>query len=135
MRKAASPSPTSGRPGDWTVRAEDLGPKHAMNPEVVSRRRGQHGQRHRRICDVRALTLGGRVILSDGKPIAPESHVSIRGKRTALDESGRFSTTGLLPDSVAVSASVKGYRLSRDNRSLDASGRFLRGSSIPTSPT
>lgn len=69
--------------------------------------------------------VAGRVVLSDGKPIPPDTRLLL-GREQAWDHTearlgpdGRFAFTGVPEESVSISVRVKAYKFSKRNRSLD----------------
>jgi protocatechuate 3,4-dioxygenase beta subunit len=75
---------------------------------------------------VKGFKLGGRVVLSDGKPVPAGTRIIIDRDRAwdsqlpTLDPDGGFSVTGIPSGEViGVSVSVPGYHLSKQNVSLD----------------
>ena len=78
--------------------------------------------------------IAGQVLLADGKPIPPGTRVMVSREeawdslRTTLDAAGRFELVGLPTESVSLSVSVAGYRLSTRNKSFDTNNPFqLKG--------
>ncbi|MFO1501922.1 MAG: carboxypeptidase-like regulatory domain-containing protein [Verrucomicrobiota bacterium] len=74
---------------------------------------------------VNGQTVAGRVVLSDGKPIPPGTRLLL-GRGDAwdtsvcdLDDTGRFEFRQIPKESVGLSVSVPGYRMSTRNKSLD----------------
>src|SRR5581483_3150535 len=72
-----------------------------------------------------AHSLKGHVVLADGKSIPSKTRLLV-GREEAwdtltvdLDKNGNFSATGIPSESVSLSVSVKGYRMSAQNASLD----------------
>ncbi|MGN6644591.1 MAG: carboxypeptidase-like regulatory domain-containing protein, partial [Verrucomicrobiota bacterium] len=72
-----------------------------------------------------ANRLAGRLVLADGKPIPPKTRLLVSREQAwdsmqlTLDEEGRFDTTGIPSETISLSARVKGYRVSAQNKSLD----------------
>jgi hypothetical protein len=69
--------------------------------------------------------LAGRVVLSDGKPVPPETRLFL-GREDAwdhteatLDADGHFEFQGVPAESVGLSVRIKGYKFSKRNPSLD----------------
>jgi hypothetical protein len=62
-------------------------------------------------------TLRGKVVLADGKPIAPDMRVTLSAQRawdsqvTAISPDGRFEFQGLPAGVFDIAPGVKGYRL------------------------
>jgi hypothetical protein len=78
----------------------------------------------------RGYRVSGRVVLSDGKPVPRDTRV-LASRRAAwdsqtaiADEDGRFSFTGLPPESLSLSTKVRGYRASTQNASFDLLNRL-----------
>jgi beta-lactamase regulating signal transducer with metallopeptidase domain/uncharacterized GH25 family protein len=77
-----------------------------------------------------AHKLAGQVVLSDGIPVPARTRLLVSREgawdsmQLELDKDGRFETAGLPRETVSLSASVKGYRLSARNRSLDQANPF-----------
>jgi len=74
--------------------------------------------------------LAGQIRLSDGERVAPHTRV-LAGREEAwdtsqieADEQGRFSFEGVPPETIHLSAGIKGYRFSYHNRSLDPNSEF-----------
>lgn len=74
---------------------------------------------------VPGLRLTGRVMLSDGNPVPPNTRLHI-GREEAWDSlsvelgpAGQFDVQGLPPESYGVSLRVRGYTMSAKNKSLD----------------
>ncbi len=72
-----------------------------------------------------AHRLAGRVVLSDGKPVPPDTRLFL-GREQAwdhaealLDAEGRFEFRGVPTESVSLSVRVKGYKFSQRNSNLD----------------
>lgn len=63
-----------------------------------------------------AYTLRGKVVLSDGKPIPPDTHVTLSSDAgfdsqiTTVAEDGSFEFRGLSKSVYSVSAAVRGYK-------------------------
>jgi hypothetical protein len=125
-----------GPSGDWYVYGlmHSIGSQGAVAAETV-RVLGDNS-----VSDVGDLvvsashTLSGRVVLSDGQPIPPKTRLTVSrdgpwdSQTVILDADGRFSVSGLPTESFHVFTSVKGYHLSRQNRSLELLNlTFLRG--------
>lgn len=80
------------------------------------------------------LTLSGRVVLADGKPLPARTRLSV-SREAAWDTrtvepaaDGRFEVRGLPPEEVTVFVGVRGYRVSAKNVSRDpANGDRLMG--------
>jgi len=76
--------------------------------------------------------LAGRVALSDGKPVPPNTRLFLGRDEAwdhtevALDPDGRFAFEGVPNESVSIGVSIKGYTFSKRNPSLD----WLNGSII-----
>jgi hypothetical protein len=72
----------------------------------------------------------GQVILSDGKPIPPRTRLMVSRedawdfRRVELDPEGRFEVSGLPTERYSFSISIKGYRLSPKNHSIDTQNPF-----------
>jgi len=79
-----------------------------------------------------AHRLTGRVVLSDGQPVPPGTRLFM-GREKAwdhtealLDAEGRFEFMAVPAESVSLSVRIKGYKLSKDNPSLDwLNGRIV----------
>ena len=77
--------------------------------------------------------IKGRVLLSDGKALPPKTRLVISREdawdvqRVFLDQEGRFEISGLPTERYSLNVSVRGYRLSPKNHSLDAQNRRLLG--------
>lgn len=71
------------------------------------------------------VRLKGRVILSDGKPVPPNTQLYVGregawdSRNIVLDANGTFELTGIPVESISVGVRVPGYRLSEKNVSLD----------------
>lgn len=72
-----------------------------------------------------AYTITGRVVLSDGRPVPPNTQMFL-GREEAMDSSqikldadGRFEFKGVPAESVSLGVRIKGYRMSKRNPSLD----------------
>lgn len=72
-----------------------------------------------------ARTLVGRIVLSDGKPIPPDTRLFL-GREDAWDHTevavspdGKFQLSGVPEEPVSISVRVKGYKFSKRNPSLD----------------
>jgi hypothetical protein len=72
-----------------------------------------------------AHRLAGRVVLSDGTPVPPDTRLFL-GREDAWDHTeatlgtdGRFEFQGVPPESVGLSVRIKGYKFSKRNPSLD----------------
>jgi hypothetical protein len=69
--------------------------------------------------------VAGRVALSDGKPIPPDTRLFLGREEAwdhtevALDRDGRFEFNGVPDESVSVGVRIKGYTFSKRNPSLD----------------
>jgi hypothetical protein len=74
--------------------------------------------------------LTGRLVLADGKPVPPETRVlaSREGawdsQTAAVGPDGRFSFSGLPPEQLHLSTTVRGYHPSTRNASLDLLNPF-----------
>lgn len=72
-----------------------------------------------------AFTVGGQIILSDGKPVPAATRLMVGRHRAwdsqtvTLDSGGRFSVSGVPGEEIHVSVSIRGYHLSTQNVSLD----------------
>jgi len=72
-----------------------------------------------------AFTVGGQIILSDGKPVPPGTRLIVGRDRAwdsqtvTLDPAGRFSVSGVPGEEIHVTVSIRGYHLSAQNISLD----------------
>lgn len=72
-----------------------------------------------------AFTVAGRVVLSDGNPVPPDTRMFLGreavqdSQEVGLDADGRFAFKGVPAESVSLSVSINGYRMSRRNPSLD----------------
>ena len=89
---------------------------------------------------VRGHRIKGRVLLSDGKPIPPKTRLMVSredawdSQRVELDPEGRFEIAGLPTERYSLNVSLKGYRISPKNHSVDSqnpgssSGRSIRTS-------
>lgn len=71
------------------------------------------------------FTISGRIVLSNGKPIPPDTRLYL-GRQEAADSvetklaaDGRFEFKDVPAESIALSVRIKGYRLSKRNPSLD----------------
>jgi hypothetical protein len=69
--------------------------------------------------------ISGRIVLSDGKPIPPDTRLYL-GRQGAADSvetkltaDGRFEVKDVPGESVSLAVRIKGYRLSKRNPSLD----------------
>ena len=77
--------------------------------------------------------IKGRVLLSDGKALPPKTRLVISREdawdvqRVFLDQEGRFEISGLPTERYSLNVSVRGYRLSPKNHSLDAQNPRLLG--------
>ena len=71
------------------------------------------------------VRLKGRVILSDGKPVPPNTQLYVGregawdSRNIVLDANGAFDLIGIPPESISLGARVPGYHLSEKNPSLD----------------
>ncbi len=81
-----------------------------------------------------AFRVAGRVVLSDGKPVPPDTRLSL-GRQQAwdhaeviLDAEGHFSFEGVAAESINLNTRLKGYKFSQKNPSLD----WLNGGLIGT---
>jgi hypothetical protein len=78
------------------------------------------------------VRLNGRVILSDGKPVPPNTQLYVGrdgawdSRNVVLDANGGFDLKGIPMESISLGVNVKGYHLSDKNKSLDR----LNGGSI-----
>jgi hypothetical protein len=78
------------------------------------------------------VRLKGRVLLSDGKPLPPNTQLYVGregawdSRNVLLDGNGGFELTGIPIESISLGIRVPGYRLSEKNKSLDQ----LNGGSI-----
>lgn len=72
-----------------------------------------------------AFTISGRVVLSDGKPVPPNTRMFLGREKasdsleTKLDAGGNFEFKGVPAESVTLAVRIKDYRLSKRNPSLD----------------
>ena len=88
-----------------------------------------------------ALTLRGRVLLSDGKPIPPDMRVNLFADRAWDSQSamiggdGSFEFKGLAKGVYDVAASVKGYRLPEGDTGEVLVGRDITDLVIRLKPT
>ncbi len=77
--------------------------------------------------------IKGRVLLSDSKPLPSKTRLVISREdawdvqRVQLDQEGRFEISGLPTERYSLNVSVRGYRLSPMNHSLDAQNPRLLG--------
>jgi hypothetical protein len=78
----------------------------------------------------KGLRLSGRVVLSDGQPVPPETHVLI-DRENAWDTQvvvagtdGSFVFEGLPAELYSLSTRVRGYRISEENASFDPLNRI-----------
>jgi hypothetical protein len=125
-----------GPAGEWNVfgTMSSLAPRGATATETVQ----VEGEGSTSDCGDLTVggsySLGGRVILSDGKPVPPNTRLMVDresgwdSQMTVLDANGRFSISGLPAEEITVAVQIKGYHLSTSNRSLDPLNlTFLRG--------
>ncbi len=74
---------------------------------------------------VRGHRLKGQVLLSDGKPIPPKTRLMVSRQdawdhqEVELDREGRFEISGLPNEKYSMSVSLRGYRISAKNHSID----------------
>jgi uncharacterized GH25 family protein len=79
---------------------------------------------------VRGHRVKGRVLLSDGKPIPGKTRLLLGREdawdtqRVELDEEGRFELSGLPTEKYSLSVSLRGYRISSKNHSIDGQNTF-----------
>jgi len=78
--------------------------------------------------------IAGQVLLADGKSIPPGTRIMVSREeawdnlRTTLDAEGRFELVGLPTEEYTLNVTVKGYRLSSRNKSIDTNNPFrLKG--------
>ena len=70
--------------------------------------------------------LKGRVLLSDDKPVPPKTRLMVSredawdSQRVELDPEGRFEMTGLPTERYSLTVTLKGYRISPKNHSVDS---------------
>lgn len=107
------------------AKMDSLGDRGALPPRVFAS--GQTGG----IVDLGELALQpghrltGRVVLSDGKPIPPNTRVLLSREQAwdhteaRLETDGQFTFRGVPTESVSLNVRVKGYKYSKRNRSLD----------------
>ena len=80
-----------------------------------------------------ALSVRGRIALSDGKPIPPDTRVYLNREdawdstSVAAAADGAFSFPGLSPGVISLRASLRGYRLSPKNKSFESLILRLKG--------
>lgn len=71
------------------------------------------------------VRLSGRVVLSDGKPVPPNTQLFVGrdgawdSRNVVLDANGGFDLKGVPIESISVGVTVRGYRFSGKNKSLD----------------
>ncbi len=74
---------------------------------------------------VRGHRVKGRVLLSDGKAIPPKTRLMFSREdawdtlRVELDAEGRFDVSGLPTEKYSLNVSLRGYRISSKNHSVD----------------
>jgi hypothetical protein len=74
---------------------------------------------------VRGHRIKGRVILSDGKTVPPKTRLMVSredawdNQRVELDADGGFELSGLPTEKYSLSISLRGYRISAKNHSID----------------
>jgi hypothetical protein len=79
---------------------------------------------------VRGHRVKGRVLLSDGKSIPPKTRLMFSREdawdnlRVELDADGRFDVSGLPTEKYSLNVSVRGYRFSSKNHSVDPQNAF-----------
>ena len=85
--------------------------------------------------------LAGELRLSDGAPFPKPTRLTI-GRRDAWDSytvelppDGKFDLTNMPPESITVSAHIKGYRHSGKNKSLDRLNPFGLAGELPADKT
>jgi len=72
-----------------------------------------------------AYRITGRIVLSDGQPIPPDTRLILSRQsvsdnlETKLDDDGRFEFRGVPEGTVAISLRIHGYAFSKKNPSLD----------------
>jgi len=72
-----------------------------------------------------AYRLQGRVVLSDGQPVPPNTRLLLSrdqawdSMQLTLDKDGGFDTKGIPAEVISLSARVANYRVSAENKSLD----------------
>ncbi len=72
-----------------------------------------------------AHRLRGRIELSDGQPVPAKTRLLVSREEAwdsmqlTLDKNGGFDTTGLPEEAISLSARVKGYHISAQNKSVD----------------
>ncbi len=78
-------------------------------------------------------TISGRVILSDGKPIPPNTRLLVSreiawdSQAVVLDAEGKFEVYGLPTERYSLSTALKGYEFSTKNHSIEQINRRLVG--------
>ena len=74
--------------------------------------------------------IAGQVLLADGKSIPPGTRIMVSREeawdnlQTTLDAEGRFELVGLPTEEYTLNVTVKGYRLSGRNKSIDTNNPF-----------
>jgi len=87
------------------------------------------------------FVIEGKVRLADDQPLPANLHVIVSREQawdslqTEADKTGKFRFSGVPPESVIISAAVKGYRLSLRNASLDPLNPFRLVGRINTNKT
>jgi len=79
---------------------------------------------------VRGHRIKGQVLLSDGKPIPPKTRLMVSREhawdstRVELDTDGHFEISGLPTERYTLNVSLRGYRISSKNHSVDSQNPF-----------
>jgi len=80
-----------------------------------------------------AHRVSGQVILSDGKPVPAGTRILVDRPnawdplQVVLDKDGRFDLQGIPEERIQLLVSIKGYRPSKKNPSLDGNQRGIEG--------
>ncbi|SIO59896.1 hypothetical protein SAMN05444166_6200 [Singulisphaera sp. GP187] len=80
--------------------------------------------------------LKGRVLLSDEKPVPPKTRLLVSredawdSQRVELDPEGRFDLIGLPTERYSLTVTLKGYRLSPKNHSVDSQNPWALAGTI-----